>query len=496
MCFNFIRIAQESLFDQIVQAKSKNSRKRYMEDKIKFLEFTNWKSNTLIANIRDRFINGKAYMTKDEVYNLVLWKLNFGNFRPVAHYIKENSDDEVIEATNKAFNAMIGLFNNSKQLQDYNMEDFKNYAKLLGGAIEILKELTGVGPSTASIILSCLSGINDDLAPPFFSDESIMYFYNDKTLLNNVSTNFCINKILPIYFGLIKENDLELSFTELEKGITSIRNYERNKDNYYNFTSPFQGIDKKVWSKFVSSDTIKFFKDEFENSPIRNGARTKNEAEEMAQKVEELIFHPEAAYVDQLESAQAVEQGPDAQIDPTAESSGSDNKLGIKQESRSQPILEALNATGSSHNIKQEPTAMSNILMPPKAKKPKSMNVASQSDVMTGINTLLELAVNHDQKFDILEQRFGSLETKLEEIYAQLKIHTDNNKLIYNQNEKLIENNKLLYNQNAELFEQLTMICYKNQELINHNQELFNRLSELENNIVENLKFDSKRRKT
>ncbi|KAI5957270.1 hypothetical protein KGF54_000198 [Candida jiufengensis] len=160
---------------------------------------------------------------------------------------------------------------------------------------------------------------------------------------------------------------------------------------------------ESVWSKFSLSDTIKFFKDEFERSPIRNGLTTKGEAVPMAKKVDELTIQPKTNVADHSKPAntntQAIKQKPAVQTNSLVEPSKS--------------------------NINLEVTAISNILKPTKAKKPKSMIADPQTNIMTGINTLSELAVNHDQNIESLMQKFEKFENKYEEINNQ---HIDNNK--------------------------------------------------------------------
>lgn len=105
------------------------------------------------AAVADR---GKtAYLTKSELVTLVEWKLSHGTFRPsLKGLAKQNADEFVEEITREAF----GVQDNA-------------------AALKVLVKLRGVGPATASLLLS-VKKMQD---APFFSDELFRWcFFEDK----------------------------------------------------------------------------------------------------------------------------------------------------------------------------------------------------------------------------------------------------------------------------------------------------------------------------
>ena len=112
--------------------------------------------NTVPQTLAQRKSDGESFLEKSELVSLVEWKLKHGKYRPnLAKLVSSNSLAAVREATKEAFQA-------------YD-EDSTAYAK----AVSRIGNLKGVGPATASLILSCY----DPVGIPFFSDELFRYLY-------------------------------------------------------------------------------------------------------------------------------------------------------------------------------------------------------------------------------------------------------------------------------------------------------------------------------
>ncbi|KAL1302630.1 hypothetical protein AAFC00_003001 [Neodothiora populina] len=92
-----------------------------------------------------------AYLTKAEIQTLVDWKLSHGTFRPSLQKLVASNAEETVEESTKAAFAYYGA--NNTRWDD---------------AVAMLaKDLRGVGPATATLLLSVFDSVNI----PFFSDE-------------------------------------------------------------------------------------------------------------------------------------------------------------------------------------------------------------------------------------------------------------------------------------------------------------------------------------
>ncbi|CAI6338660.1 unnamed protein product [Periconia digitata] len=104
----------------------------------------------------------EAYLNKDEVEKLVEWKLSHGTFRPkLLQLVLSNESTAIETVTRDGFRA---IFPHSQQnaKQDREKRDAS-----LASAIKYLTSLRGIGPATASLLLSVYAP--DTI--PFFSDE-------------------------------------------------------------------------------------------------------------------------------------------------------------------------------------------------------------------------------------------------------------------------------------------------------------------------------------
>ncbi|KAF2035383.1 hypothetical protein EK21DRAFT_53876 [Setomelanomma holmii] len=95
----------------------------------------------------------EAHLSKDEVEKLVEWKLKHGTFRPkLLGLVQSNSSSAIDSTTRAAFDLLPGGKPNTKDIL---------------AALKKLAELKGIGPATASLLLSVAAP--DSV--PFFSDE-------------------------------------------------------------------------------------------------------------------------------------------------------------------------------------------------------------------------------------------------------------------------------------------------------------------------------------
>ncbi|KAL9583139.1 MAG: hypothetical protein Q9212_002888 [Teloschistes hypoglaucus] len=121
----------------------------YAPKKIQGLEELRY--NEIPEVLAQRKKDGEAFLEKTEVQSLIEWKLKFGTYRPkLATLVASNSVSEVRQTTSSAFSI-------------FSSDDTPNPAK----AITTLSKLKGIGPASASLILSCY----DPTTIPFFSDE-------------------------------------------------------------------------------------------------------------------------------------------------------------------------------------------------------------------------------------------------------------------------------------------------------------------------------------
>ncbi|KAL9023180.1 MAG: hypothetical protein Q9180_008346 [Flavoplaca navasiana] len=127
--------------------------KKKLPDKLEGLSKLRYTDGPEVVAQRQK--DGEAFLEKTEVQSLVEWKLKFGTYRPsLAKLVASNSVEEVRKTTSAAFSLM---------------SDDPNPAK----AISTLSKLKGIGPATASLLLSCY----DPISIPFFSDELFRWLH-------------------------------------------------------------------------------------------------------------------------------------------------------------------------------------------------------------------------------------------------------------------------------------------------------------------------------
>lgn len=150
----------------------------------------------------------RAALTKDEVATLVDWKLSHGKFRPTLRaLVQQNGESDVENTTSEAFA--------SYSASPKNATDVKS-------AINTLAKLRGVGPATASLLLS----VFDSETAPFFSDELYRWCMFepgngkgwDRTIKYNLKEyqELC-GKVDSLRERFRKDHEIRLSAVDIEK---------------------------------------------------------------------------------------------------------------------------------------------------------------------------------------------------------------------------------------------------------------------------------------
>lgn len=138
-------------------------------------------------------LKSQSYLQKDDLLKLVDWKLSHGKFRPsLRKLVDSNSPETITETTGRAISLL-----HSKP------EDVK-------APLNILCELKGIGPATASLVLSCA----DPEGTVFFGDE-VMEWVRPRP---GETLKYSVKEYLELW-GEVREvkGELGLTATEIEK---------------------------------------------------------------------------------------------------------------------------------------------------------------------------------------------------------------------------------------------------------------------------------------
>jgi hypothetical protein len=219
----------KSLYTTITKEFSAQSTKTYNHDKLDLYQLDNWKNEELPDILLARYNELKhVWLTKDELVLLMDWKLAKGKFRPtLPKLIKSNEEKTVESVTKEGLDILINYFN-QERLTSWKKVDTTTYKDVVKKAFKKLCELRGVGPATASLIMSLLHKIDPVLTPPFFSDESFIYYVvepsrPDTKIKYNVKEY--IDELLPVYFEILAEHS-DLTMNDLEKGGWALKMYD------------------------------------------------------------------------------------------------------------------------------------------------------------------------------------------------------------------------------------------------------------------------------
>ena len=277
----YILEANDVLYDKITESLSDQSVKKYNNDKMTLAELDKWRTDELPSILHQRFEKkGNCWLTKDELILLMDWKLAKGVFRPsLPKLIKSNPPDQVEEITKEGFTMFINYIKEAKNAEDFWKDDSeekrKQYKANIRSTFKKICELKGVGPATASLILSLLCKINKYLVPPFFSDESFMYYVVDPIRPDTkikYSVKEYVDELLESYFNILfgfKSNKF-LNMDILERGGWSLKMYDIHRfDTLADIKVPFE-VDDMYLTKFIynSKDNEKKMSDGAEEEEV------------------------------------------------------------------------------------------------------------------------------------------------------------------------------------------------------------------------------------
>ncbi|CAK9441577.1 uncharacterized protein LODBEIA_P54450 [Lodderomyces beijingensis] len=266
MSLEYLKTASKKLYPNLVRELSVHITKKYDGNTKTFEQLDSWRSKDVPQILAERYRKSKdttTYLEKKELVLLMDWKLAKGTFRPsLPKLIKSNEEDTVKEVTRSGFKIMLDYF---KTLPDdfwdkLTANDRIEYSKTVRLALKKLGELKGIGPATASLLLSCLSDIYPRLAPPFFSDDSFLYFVVGDAARSEYKLRYSpkeyADEYLSVFFDIMHAHAKDgWTMTELERGAWSIGFYDANKETrMVELENPF--TDKDVdWNKYRHDDT-------------------------------------------------------------------------------------------------------------------------------------------------------------------------------------------------------------------------------------------------
>ncbi|KAI5964332.1 uncharacterized protein KGF55_002274 [Candida pseudojiufengensis] len=282
---SFIFKAEKLLYKKIIKELSDQSSKKFDNNTKTLEQLDHWRDNELRDIVKKRydFERGEAYLTKDEVVNLMDWKLSKGKFRPtLPKLIRSNSEEEVKQCTQEGFKIMTNYFKSLPEKSFWSNATSKywdEYLTVIKTSMKKLCKLRGIGPATASLLLSCLYKIDEVRTPPFFSDEAFMYYVIDPSRPNTnikYSVKEYVEEFLPVLFQIVKTEKGTTNFNDLEKGGWALKYYSLHYDDILVSVRNIFDPEIKGWDKFAmeSRPTLKQ-DDEQQESKSRKRRKTK-----------------------------------------------------------------------------------------------------------------------------------------------------------------------------------------------------------------------------
>ncbi|KAI3404744.2 COX18 [Candida oxycetoniae] len=273
-----------------------SSQLKYDDNTKTFEELDHWKEKDLPCLLKKRYQGSEevtTYLTKSELINLMDWKLNKGTFRPsLPKLIKSNDEEAVKKVTENGYKIIIDYFKSLPRdfwSSETTIEAQQTYSKTIRTAFKKLCELRGVGPATASLVLNCLTGIYPNLTPPFFSDESFIYYVIDPSRPDTkikYSVKEYADELLPVYFDLMRQIP-DYTLHDLEKGAWSLKYYDMYRDDkLINVANPFDKKDEG-WNKFEK----KISSSQTNSSRKGNASNSKDEIDPPKKKRKDEVDH-------------------------------------------------------------------------------------------------------------------------------------------------------------------------------------------------------------
>ncbi|OJJ49595.1 hypothetical protein ASPZODRAFT_58748 [Penicilliopsis zonata CBS 506.65] len=145
-----------------------DSEEKSIQDAIETgVKLDEWRYVTLPALIKERGSGEDVYINKDELVKLIEWKVTHGHFRPTLVGMAKSNSEITVRKTSKAAFAAIPSDTTDKNLR-------LSFPKT--SMDTLTKALRGVGPATASLILSAGTAARDpEHEVPFYSDEVYLW---------------------------------------------------------------------------------------------------------------------------------------------------------------------------------------------------------------------------------------------------------------------------------------------------------------------------------
>lgn len=222
-----VKEAAAALYPLVTQELSDQSPKTFGLDSWTLARLDVWRRTELPATLKSRFDEHKIHLAKDELALLMDWKLAKGKFRPtLPKLIQSNDADTVVQVTQ----AGLGMFMDyAQEWKSWGLIPELEYQQAVKSSLKKICELRGVGPATASLILSLLTECTP-FAAPFFSDEAFMYFVQEP-LKPEVPIKYNVKEYVDEYvgvlFNIVVEN--KTSMAELENGGWALKIYYENR---------------------------------------------------------------------------------------------------------------------------------------------------------------------------------------------------------------------------------------------------------------------------
>lgn len=222
--------ASSLLYPLIVKELSDQTTKKFNKEQWTLQELDNWVLSELPEKL-ETMQTETLHLDKDELVSLMDWKLAKGKFRPtLPKLIASNTSTQVQEATTEGFKIFMQLVKDPWPLDDYKLT--------LRNSMKALCVLKGVGPATASLLLSLLHKVTD-WAPPFFSDEAFMYCYRDvaRPLLPiKYTVKEYVEEFVPVLYNVCSK-----PWGPIERGAWSLKMYQQHRlDSLADIKLPFE----------------------------------------------------------------------------------------------------------------------------------------------------------------------------------------------------------------------------------------------------------------
>lgn len=238
---DIIKQSATKLYPKLIQFLTHKDSKTYSNNKWTLGQLHHWRQHELPDALKVRYEEEEqCYITPEELALLLEWKMAMGKFRPVLRgLIKRNSDSDVKTTTNEALS---GFLKHMGEFEDDAKGDGSFWSKdrniyrfglVTSYALEKLCSLKGIGPATASLMLSCLIEITD-LAPPFFCDEAFLYYVVDRLRPGSpirYNMNEYCKEYLPLVLGIATMTHSNLTMNEVETGGYALKMISLHRDD-------------------------------------------------------------------------------------------------------------------------------------------------------------------------------------------------------------------------------------------------------------------------